>query len=160
MYKLRLLPSTSRLIARLISISTPPLSIQSPIAFCSLTDLLFWVVGTAIDSCFRYYYPVASGISYSDTNIHWDTGAYDANATQPLLTYPRLVKFKLIAVQCIHCTSLTRIEVSLLSPLQDISAPILATYSECINRKLIPHYQVFSPPPQIRKRERERKLPR
>ena len=38
----------------------------------------------------RFYYPVATNLPYSDTLVEWDTGAYDANATIPLLTYFRV----------------------------------------------------------------------
>jgi len=34
----------------------------------------------------KFYYPVATNLPYSDTLVEWDTGAYDANATIPLLT--------------------------------------------------------------------------
>ena len=34
----------------------------------------------------RFYYPVATNLPFSDTLVEWDTGAYDANATIPLLT--------------------------------------------------------------------------
>lgn len=36
---------------------------------------------------FRFYYPIASNLSFDDSHVVWDTEAYDANATQPLLTY-------------------------------------------------------------------------
>jgi hypothetical protein len=35
----------------------------------------------------RFYYPIASNLSFDETLLEWDTGAYDANATIPLLTY-------------------------------------------------------------------------
>lgn len=35
----------------------------------------------------RYYYPVAQNLSFDTTRVEWDTEAYEANATQPLLTY-------------------------------------------------------------------------
>jgi hypothetical protein len=35
----------------------------------------------------RFYYPVAQNLSFDTTHVEWDTEAYEANATQPLLTY-------------------------------------------------------------------------
>ena len=34
----------------------------------------------------RFYYPVADNLSFNETSFVWDTEAYDANATQPLIT--------------------------------------------------------------------------
>jgi hypothetical protein len=35
----------------------------------------------------RFYYPVADNLSFNQTSFVWDTEAYDANTTQPLITY-------------------------------------------------------------------------
>jgi hypothetical protein len=55
-------------------------------AYCAtnkyfLHSLEYWVLTLC-----RFYYPVATNLPYSDTLVEWDTGAYDANATIPLLT--------------------------------------------------------------------------
>jgi len=34
----------------------------------------------------KFYYPIASNLTMNETHILWDTEAYEANATQPLLT--------------------------------------------------------------------------
>jgi hypothetical protein len=37
----------------------------------------------------RFYYPIAANLSMNSTHVLWDTEAYQANATQPLITYYR-----------------------------------------------------------------------
>ena len=91
----------------------------------------------------RFYYPVAENISFDETQVLWDTEAYDANATQPLLTF---VPVSLYAdlVQCIPCIYSTRIEVSLLSRQLDTLDHFLDSPLVYTSHKHIPLYPVSS----------------
>ena len=54
-------------------------------AYCAINKY----PSSRVDGC-RFYYPVAENISFDETHVSWDTAAYDANATQPLLTFASL----------------------------------------------------------------------
>ena len=45
---------------------------------------------------------MANDLSFDTTLITWDTGAYDANATTPLLTYHPLLSVLMSAMYTLH----------------------------------------------------------
>ena len=74
--------------------------------------------------------------------MEWDTGAYNANATIPLLTYAGSYEAELIIGPCILFIFLTRVDRLLQFHKRDTWDHILDSLLDCTNRRITHRYLV------------------
>jgi hypothetical protein len=92
---------------------------------------------------------VASNLTLDDTRVLWDTGAYEANTTQPLLTYPPDPISPLLSLatvltsgRCIFCILWMQVGKSPISLRQEFWEVTSALLLACISLNHIHLYQV------------------